>query len=101
MQTNYKHEAFIDIFTKLGEEAFSVWLSGKVLDGECKRWFANGQLMEHGFWEHGQLDGECKRWYENGQLMEHRFWKNGEVVRLPKNVKKGFILGGDGKFYAD
>jgi antitoxin component YwqK of YwqJK toxin-antitoxin module len=74
----FRREIIRDIFTKLGEDFFTIWLSGKKKEGECKRWYANGQFWEHSFWKNNKRHGEFKEWWDNGQIVEHSFWKNGE-----------------------
>ena len=74
-----KHRGIIDIFTKLGKERLGVWLSGIKGEGECKKWYSNGQILQHGFWKNGKLEGEFKIWYNNGQMWAHSFYEDGKL----------------------
>jgi antitoxin component YwqK of YwqJK toxin-antitoxin module len=49
--------------------------------GECKRWYSNGQLCVHSFYVDGMNHGESKTWNVDGQLYDHCFYVNGEVYR--------------------
>lgn len=44
---------------------------------EVTCFYANGQLMEQEFWNHGYLDGERKEWFENGLLHRQEFYRRG------------------------
>lgn len=72
--------------------------------GEFKRWWDNGQIMQHLFYidgkKHGEfktwhkncrpwrhcffindrVHGECKEWYVDGQIRSHCFYNDGEQV---------------------
>ena len=44
--------------------------------GESKCFYENGQLWVHSHFVNGLLDGECKWVYENGQLWVHSHYEN-------------------------
>ena len=48
--------------------------------GEYRSWYENGQTWEHCFYDHGLRHGEYKRWYENGQLLRHCFYDQGKII---------------------
>lgn len=121
---NFRRKAIIDIFTKFGEEGLEIWFSGKRGEGEYKWWLENGQIWEHGFYgngnregeykqwytngqiykhsfyKNGKLNGEYKQWHMNGQIYEHGFYRNGKIVKIPNNIKKGYIYA-EGKYWKD
>jgi antitoxin component YwqK of YwqJK toxin-antitoxin module len=55
-----------------------VWLSGIEGEGEYKKWYENGKLDVHCFYNDRKLNGEYKHWNENGQLLNHCFYKQGK-----------------------
>ena len=58
-----------------------IWLSGIEEEGEFLKYYGNGQLRFHAFYNNGKEHGERKWYHENGQIKEHDFWKNGECVK--------------------
>ena len=49
---------------------------------EVKVLFNNGQLSFHYFKdENGERHGEFKSWYSDGTLVEHYFYENGEIIK--------------------
>ena len=79
------------------------WFKDNRLDGESRYWYPNGQLWMHCFSKDNNLNGECKVWYKNGRLHDQGWFKDNFIVAFPKNIKlkKGYILGGDGRYYKD
>ncbi len=59
----------------LSKEVALLYGLDKVENGEHKRWWDNGQLMDCAMFIEGKLHGEYKAWHENGQL-----WKLGTYV---------------------
>ena len=112
-----KKQVIKDIFTKLGKKEFGFVLNGTKY-GDMKWWWPSGQLKEHAFIDekHGGPLGENKWWHPDGTLLHHSFSRVnilGKIVETnyivhgivkkqpPKNLKSGFILGSDGKYYHD
>ena len=49
---------------------------------EVKEFYSNGQIRYHYFEdEYGEYHGEYKRWYDNGTLCEHCYFEHDELVK--------------------
>lgn len=53
------------------------YLDGNI-QGECRRWYSDGQISEYGLYNRGMVYGEYKRWYTSGQINEHYFYIDGK-----------------------
>ena len=61
----------------LEEKRKGIWLSGIYGEGECIRYWKNGQIYKHCFYKNGELHGEYKDWHPNGQLWECCYYEDG------------------------
>jgi len=101
---NVMKQQIREIFTDLKELKHNgIWFSEKRWEGEFKRWYSNGQLFVHCFYNGKDIfKGEYKRWHENGQLFIYcnyknnkkvgeykRWWDNGQL--LIHNFYRGII----------
>ncbi len=125
--STYAHVAIIDIFAKVGKMFVILWFgkdedngvkiqlhkNGQIkdiirfkdggYDGESKSWYEDGQIHIHTFYKNEDVYGEYKVWDKDGKLQVHEFYDkhNQAMEHLPKEIKPDYILGGDGKYYAD
>jgi len=125
----YAHAAIRDIFTKVGIEPVLLWIgkddeigtriqlykNGQIKElshygengiphGEYKQWYPNGQLWTHCIYKYDVIYGEYKLWDKAGKFKIHEFYRNKNEMAdesLPKELKKGFIMSVEGKYYAD
>ena len=51
-----------------------------MINGECKTYHYNGQLMEIDFYIDGKKNGEYKEYYDNGQLRSICSYVDGKKV---------------------
>ena len=101
---NLKKDYIRDIFERLdSRKEEGIYFSGIFDEGEFKQWYKNGQLKTHGWWKNGKLEGEETKWNPSGSLYTHSWFSEYQCRIFPKDVKlkKGYILGGDGKYYKD
>lgn len=59
------------------EESYSKDNPG-ILDGECRFYYIDGQIMVQEFYTDGKLNGERKVLYENGLIKEINSYRNGD-----------------------
>ena len=62
----------------LNKEIALFYRLDNVENGELKKWYHNGQLMEECTYKDGKPDGKYKKYYINGQLMEECTYKDGK-----------------------
>ena len=83
VECNYAKEILL-----ISGEAFTFFLDRQVAllyglsqveNGEYKKWFDNGQLEIHCYYENGKLQGEYTKWFMNGNLERHAFYNEGKV----------------------
>jgi antitoxin component YwqK of YwqJK toxin-antitoxin module len=102
-----------------GEGECKRWWSRRVIDmhgyykngnkiGEFKRWNHDGSIFIHSWYnKNGKLNGEYKEDHGDGIDKVSYWYKNGgqgEYLGADKkkyNLKNGYMLGGDGKYYPD
>ena len=53
-----------------------IYVNGKI-DGLCREWYTNGQLMYEHNYKDGKEDGLGRMWYDNGQLLYEYNYKDG------------------------
>ena len=72
-----------DVFTDLDKlKEDGIWFDGKKDKGEYKRWWKNGQLHIHCFYnDEGKRDSVYKEWYDNGELYKHIIFNDGSPLR--------------------
>ena len=63
----------------LNKEIALFYRLDKVENGEIKKWYFNGQLMEECTYKDGKSDGEYKSWYENGKLSQEATYEDGKI----------------------
>lgn len=85
----------------------------KMMTGEIKEFYDNGQIMYQFFYKDGKQDCKQKEYFENGQLMNQFFYKNGKKegkqkgwyddgrVRYEEHYKDGILDGEKKMFYAN
>ena len=87
-----------------GVVASKFWYKNGLMEGECKIWHDNGRLNIHSSFQKDNITGgEYKEWDQTGKLKSHCWYKDGYITNFPKEIKlkKGYIFGGDGNYYAD
>ena len=54
-------------------------VTGTLMNGFCRTWFANGQLQFEGYYKEGMMHGVWRSWFENGQLRTECPYKDGKA----------------------
>src|SRR5271157_2211447 len=80
-----------------------IFLSGQEEIGEYKKWFADGKLQIHmWFNKKHRVSGQRKEGVGNN-FYNSWYDKDGRVTHIPDNVKlkEGYILDGEGHYHKD
>lgn len=103
-KNGYPQFVIYSIFTDVNRiMTMGIFMSGEEEKGIYKRWFPDGQLQIHLWYnKKHQPQGQRKEWI-NGNLYTHWYDNSGRVTAAPESAKfkKGYLLDSEGHYHKD
>lgn len=85
MECNYLNDSLEGLLTRYHENGAKkeiLYYKMNKPDSICKRWNAQGQLLEESFYHDGLLEGNYRNFYDNGQMKSSGEYRTGQPIGL-------------------